>query len=166
MGLIVTKEEFVGKYAISQNCYTELGLYIDKYEPIILQDLLGCTLFDRFKANLTEGVPTSEIFIKLFEAFCKDYNCDQIRSEGIKEMLLGLIYFEYVRDSAFKATQNGVKTNRVETARSAGFNEHDIYTRYNLSIETYKSIQWCICQNKEDYLDYNGLERTYCHWSF
>lgn len=166
MALIIKKEDFDAEFTIAQNCYSDLDKYINKFETLFLQELLGCNLFESFKSNLDKGKPTSDIYLKLFNSFCLDDGSNQIISQGMTQLLVGLIYYEFVRYSSTDASQHGVTVNRVETSRQGGFNEHDLYTRYNGSIDSFKAIQHYICKNRTVYPSYNGQSKTYNHWSF
>ena len=168
MGLIINTEDFVGKYRINQNDCSDLQKYIDKFESEYLQELLGCDLYELFKTDfeITGTAPTDAIYTKIFDEFCQDESLCIIRSQGMKEMLIGFIYYEFVKDAPYKAGDNGAVMNAVEVSTHAGTNEHDIYTRYNIAVETHKAIQWCICENSADYPTFNGQNKVLNHWSF
>lgn len=161
MGLLVQTTDFTGKFRIGQNCYTELSDYIDKYEPQVLQDLLGCDLYDLFAADVVDFVPVTARFLDLYNPFCIDDGSCIYRSEGMKDMVLGVIYFYFVRDLEPKVTTGGVKLNKVETSDKAEFGKHDIYSRYNESIESYQAIRWYICENSADYTEENSQPKDY-----
>jgi len=161
MSLLIQPTDFTGRHRIGQNCYSELQLYIDKYEKIILQDLLGCALYDIFAADVVDFVPVTNIYLDIYNPFCIEDCGIDYRSEGMKEMLLGMVYFYYVRDLAPKVTTGGVKLNKVATSEKVEFGEHDIYCRYNEGITTYGNIQWYICDNPTDYPEENGSVKEF-----
>lgn len=164
MGLIVVKGDFTGKYAISQNTYSTLDNYIAKYEELYLIELLGVELFELFKASVTAHVPASGIYKTIFDPIRED-DGDCIRiSEGIKEMLLGFIYFEYMRDLPYAATPSGIVAGQSENNRETSGEENNIYGRYNISIKSYKTIQWYIGEHSSDYPDFNGKEKYPASW--
>lgn len=168
MGIIIKKTDFTGKYRINQNCFSDLEKYIDKYEMYYVNHLLGCDLAQLFvdDYNAGSGTPTEARFQNILNAFCEDDGLCIRVSEGMKEMLVGFLYFEFMKDAPFRSSQSGAVKNMVETSKPAGSNEFDIYTRYNLAVETFKSIQWYICENSSTYPEYNGQPKTYNHWSF
>jgi len=165
MGIIVNNTDFVGKFQIAQNCYSELNDYIETYERKYLEDLLGCDLTEDLIGDLNNQTPQTQKFIDIFERFCEDDGICINRSEGIKSMLLGFIYFEYVRDVAYKVTVGGVKRNRVEVSGDVGTNQHNIYNRFNWSIETFNSIQHYICDRSSDFMNFNGQNKQITHWA-
>jgi len=183
MSIFVQKTDFVGQYAIPTDKYTKLNLqqYIDKYEVLYLQNLLGCDLYELFKADYLLGPPPTEPrFLQIWEPFCKDvttvgyglwYNgydyydyedCPkQLISQGMKEMLLGFIYWEFVGDMSVKVDIGGIYKNDQANGEPATFEESKLYKNYNESIDTYCAIQYYICWNPDsyDYSEYNGIKK-------
>jgi hypothetical protein len=157
-----------GKYEIHTGIYeTErLQSYIDKYEKMYLINLLGVDLYNDFIAN-----PTFPEYVFIYEPFEVDSNSVSlyfgnriIISEGMKVMLLGFIYFEYVKDLTNQITPVG-------NVRPVGENSADVstlysmmYARYNESIKTYRGIQQYICLNKGDYDTFNGVFKESAYW--
>lgn len=167
MGLLIAKTDFTGKYKVAQNSYTDIDSYIEKYEEIYLAELLGADLFALFKAdvNPTTKQPVTAIYLNIYNSFKTDEGNCLIVSEGMKKMILGFIYFEYVRDEKFKATMSGIVVSANEVSRESGFTEFNLYSRYNESIDTYDSIQWYICKNKTSYTEFNGQSKSRSHWA-
>lgn len=156
MGLLIDAEDFTGRWQIATDCYseTELDAYINKYEDQYLTMLLGVALRDLFVADLTAQVPVTARFTDIFNPFnIDDDNCVR-RSEGMKEMLLGLVYFHYVRDQRIKNTVSGNVQNQSELAtmhnQSSG-----MVLRYNEAVDTYCEIQWYIDDNIGTYPEEN-----------
>lgn len=172
MGKIVRIADFIGQYAITQNpkSETQLQSFIDKYELPYLYDLLGVTLGNLFYADITTPYtdPDTAIYATIFNPLASDENtiCSmQIRSNGIKEMLLGFIYWEYVKAQKIKNTITGNVAQQNETSREACWVESNIYSNYNEAVKTYKTIQWYVNKNSTDYPDYNGLSKQLAHWA-
>lgn len=164
MGLLISKTDFVGKYKISQNTYTDIDSYISKYEEPYLIDLLGVELFDLFKAQVSSQVVAAGIYKDLYDPIREDDDsCIRI-SEGMKEMLLGFIFFEYMRDQKYKPTPSGKVTGQSELNRETSFEENNIYGRYNISIKSYETIQWYINENIDIYPTYNGQYKKIVSW--
>jgi len=169
--------DFTGVNSQSTNTYTEdpLQLYIDKYEPIYLQSLLGCDMYDDFVADLlptpavTTSVPQDVKFLALFNPFCIDdtymSGC-QHRSEGIKEMLKYFIFWEYARDNQEQFAITGSTKNAFSNSELVSLSHTKLYRNYNLGIETYKAVQWYICDNPNDYDydNYNGIDKQFTDW--
>jgi hypothetical protein len=163
MGLIINKTDFNGKYKLSQGKFNDIDSYIAKYEEAYLIDLLGYPLFELFEAAI--GIePIEEIYAKILEPFWEEVRCDILRSNGIKEMLLGFVWFEYVRDLPFKQTTIGVRVNESENSRESGATEYNIYGNYNNSVDTFKAIQAYIKENKTTYPTFKGIDKKYSYW--
>lgn len=156
---IVQTSDFVGEYKVSQSRFTELAKYITKYEKQYLVKLLGSDLYDLFIADLTvttPQTPQTAIYQSIFNSFKQDENNCIVFSEGIKQMLIMFIYFHYVRDMQNYNTIAGSVTNVNENSNASGYNGYNLIESYNDAIDTYRSIQWYIEENKSDYPDYNG----------
>jgi hypothetical protein len=166
MGLLIKPEDFTGKNGIPQNTFSEISAWIDKYEEPYLAKLLGAELFKLFKADITVYLPSTPIYQALFNPFKEDDGSLLRISEGMKEMVLGFVFFEYMRnDGKFKNTISGPQVNTGETSREVGYSEFNIWGRYNDSARTFQEIQWYIEKNSSDYPDYNGQEIGLVHWS-
>jgi len=148
MNLITKVVDFTGKYELHKGAYTtnKLQAYIDKYEPRYLKELFGITLYNEFYSDLIlvngEYIPQSPNFQVLFNPFAEDvFQYRMLISDGIKEMLLGFIYYEYAKDlyntqSVYGAVQQTSElSNPVSTLSSL------MYTRYNESVRTFNTIR-------------------------
>ncbi len=166
---------FVGFTEQSINEFTspKLQLYLDRLEPRLLTDLLGCDLYDLFVLDLlpTPAVPTSvpqtAIYISIFDAFCNDdgnTNGHQHVSEGIIEMLKFFIMFEYANDNQYDFALTGATKNTFSNAEIAKLNMTNAIDNYNLGVKTYREIQWFICDNSADYPLYNGMKKEFMSW--
>lgn len=163
---IVQTTDFVAKYAISQNSFSESDLqsFIDKYELQYLYDLLGVDLTTAFLADITTPFtsPSTPIYATIFNPLATDeatFCHKQLRSNGIKEMLIGFIYWEFVRMQKVQTTLVGSIVQSAETSREADWSETNLFVNYNSSVKTYQAIQYYISKNKTDYPDYNGLQK-------
>ena len=162
MSIFVKLSDFDAQSSIAKDIFTVVPLqkYIDKFEVIYLQELLGGEMYEEFKTDfqiLGTG-PTAPKFVAIWEQFCLDYCGGLNRSEGMKEMLILFIYFEYLRDQ--KTTNNiaGPQVNVQANSISADYNQTNVYTNYNEALQTYCNIQWYIHNNPEnyDYETFNG----------
>lgn len=171
MGKIVKTTDFTGKYAITQNQFntTKLQAFIDKYELLYIYDLLGVTLGNLFYNDIAVSTflpPVTAKYATLFNAIYSDSDnfCGQIRSEGVKEMLKGFIYWEFVKAQKAKNTITGTVVGQNEVSRETDWNETEIYNNYNQAVMTYRSIQRYISENPSDYTEYKGLNKQYNNW--
>ncbi len=168
----LTPNQFEGFYKISNggtNQDDKLNVYIDEAEPYYLRDLLGCTLYDLFVADLdpVTGLPVTARFLDIFNAFCIDEslgNGCQRRSNGMVTMLKGFTYYNIVRDSDFFNTISGNVKNTFSNSLDVKELEYGLAERYNVALSTYKTIQWYICENSADYPEYNGIKRDFETW--
>jgi len=152
--MIVQISDFTGKYEIHTGLYdqTKLQDYIDIYEKRYLVELLGATLYNEFISDLDPyNVPISPNFQQIFNSFIEDQTLvldNQILiSEGIKQMLKGFIYFEYLKDTTNQITPNGLTIPSNENSTTATTLYSMMYTRYNEAVRTYRAIQWYIITN-------------------
>jgi hypothetical protein len=152
--MIINITDFTGKYEIHSGLYDQSKLqnYIDIYEKRYLIELFGATLYNEFISDLDPfNVPESPNFLVIYNPFEIDTNVvspNQILiSEGIKQMLKGFIYFEYLKDTTNQTTPNGMVIPSNENSTTATTLYSMIYTRYNEAIRTYRSIQYYIITN-------------------
>ena len=152
-----------GRFEISYNSFQEADLqsFIDLNEVEYLANLLGAELYDLFIADLSAGVPQTQRFIDIYEAFLLQDECDLCQSRGMKEMLKSFIYFHYVRDTYTRQTTNGVKQTTGENSVSLETVAHDFTSKYNKGVDTYRCIQKKICENLDDYPEYKGIKLDY-----
>ena len=161
MATITQPSNYIGEYRINSSCFDDLQLFIDKYEPYYLVRLLGADLKALFYADLTPTtpqVPQTSPYTELFLPFEIDTNDCLYISEGIKQMLVQLIYFHYTREQGHKNTQSGtINVNAENSVKALSFNDIDAY---NTGISNYQIIQWYICDNPINSTilddDYNG----------
>lgn len=167
MGLFVQNTDFIGYKSIAQDKYTteRLNYYIDKFEKRYLVDLLGCDLYDLFIADLDiDNLPTSPIYQTIFNEICIDDDCDIHRSAGIPEMLTCFIYWEFVKDQNFSNTVTGFVEASHELGEGANLYKTNVTEIYNDAVESYYTIQWYICENENDYLEFNGQRKGKTSW--
>lgn len=166
--MIVTTQNFIGKYALSQSMYNtpDYGFYIDTYEDQLIDQLLGAELAELFRADLVlgGGVPTEQRFIDIFMPFSIDYNYSIKRSEGIEIMLTGFIYFEIVRDQENKMTPVGNVASKAENSDAVRSYNSTMWDRYNRAVRTHKAIQSFIHKNSNDYPEFNGKDKKFSYW--
>jgi len=149
--MLITVQDFVGKYQLSTGMYdvAKLQDYIDKYEKQYLIELFGAELYDEFMSDLDiSNVPQSPNFIEIFNPFHKNIAFGQlILSDGILEMLKGFIYYEYSKDLINQMTPVGMVRPIGENSESVSTLYSMIYTRYNTAIKSYRAIQMYILLN-------------------
>ena len=126
----------------------------------ILNQLLGCELAALFVADLTctPPAPQADRFKDIFNPICKDLDCGQLVSKGMKVMLQGFTFWYYFRDNTFKRTTSGPKKDETENSESVPLSSFGLSAYWNNAHESYEAIQYYICNEKpEDYPKYNGV---------
>jgi hypothetical protein len=168
MAKIIKSTDFVGKYAISQNSLGSnvLNAFIEKYEKQYLYDLLGKELAELFLSDITTPFtpPDTQIYLDIFNPLTVDYYTEELNSNGIKEMLLGFIYFEFVRTQTVKNTLTGNVIGQNEVSLQAEWNSTNIYLNYNEGVKTYRVIQIYVEQNSAIYPTYKGKFKSLNNW--
>jgi hypothetical protein len=169
MAKIVRTTDFIGKYSITQNNFltTTLQAFIDKYEIKYLNDLLGVNLATLFYADITTPFtePDTQIYKDLYNSFASEINGCDVVSDGLKEMLIGFIYFHYVSESPVKITPTGGVVAQNEVSTTVDFNSTQVYENYNEAVKTYRSVQIYINDNTTVYPTYNGKMKSFNHWA-
>lgn len=169
MSKYIQISDFKGKTKVAKDKFTKVDLQecLDELEVTLLQDLLGCELFEEFATDfaITGTGPTDPKFVEIWEPFCIDnsFPCRQRRSEGILKMLSLLIFFHYTRDQPVKNTIGGNTVNEQSNSRQAIPQESIMFTNYNQGIDSYWAIQWIICDNPNgfDWDKFEGIRKDY-----
>jgi hypothetical protein len=150
---VCSSDLFVGKYELHIGMYDQAKLqeYIDIYEPRYLVELFGEKLYNEFISDLNmQGVPKSPNFQFVFNSFYQNINLHTIiQSDGIKTMLKGFIYFEYLKDTTNQVTPNGMVIPSNENSTTASTLYSMMYARYNEAIRSFKAIQTRIMINQQ-----------------
>lgn len=164
MGTIVQTTDFAtGDIKISQNNTGEndLEIVITGVENDILPDLFGNELYDLFIADLaepTEGEPTDQRFIDVFEPFRKEIgSCEILKSEGIKRMLMWFIFAEYSRDQSFQNTVTGTVMNKAENSNIVSGAKSGWAIKYNKGVDSYNDIRRFMHEESETYPEGEGV---------
>lgn len=147
--MIVTIADFKGKFAVSNGTYIDDNLteYITRYERIYLLKLLGANMYNQFISDLSNGVPRSPLFLSIYNEFATQV-CGQILiSQGIKDMLVSAIYFEWQRDLINLQTPNGGVIPKSETSDVASTLYSTMWQKYNEGIRTFRAIRQYIIAN-------------------
>lgn len=150
MSNIIQISDFKGYYYVVNNCFEEAHLqsYIDKYEDYYLTLLLGIDLKDLLIANLVNGVPTDAGYLSWFNPFIieEDTLCnnEKITSFGLKEVLLGLVYYHIVNNAQYMQSLTGLVVNDNENSKMLSFTNVKIVAddRRNSSIPSYNAIAY------------------------
>lgn len=156
---IIIDDSFKGEYDLPIDCFSQLSYYIDKYEKEYLLKLLGAELYDLFIADLTvtdPQVPQATRFLNIFNQFHIDEGNCLVTSDGIKQMLVQLVYFHILRDLEHKKTMTGVVQMVGANSVLSSYNGYNLIEAYNRGVSNFKSIQWYICDNPTDYPEDNG----------
>jgi len=166
MAKIVQTTDFIGKYAISQINFntSDLQAFIDKYESIYVYVLLGVELGGVLLAYIAASTflpPVTAKYATIFNILSQDEPL--VRSNGIKEMLLGFVYFEFVRTQTVQNTLVGNVLNQNEVSVNVDFANTVVYLNYNEAIRTYRGIQCYVLDNLSTYPEFKGLMKTFAH---
>lgn len=149
--MFITKDDFFGKYELHVGMYDlpTINDYISIYEQRYLVELLGSELYNQFIADLdNSNVPQSPNFQFIFNPFYENIVLHTIiQSEGIKQMLKGFIYFEYLKDKTNQITPNGNVVPMGENSTTTPTTYSMMYARYNEAMRTYRAIQTHIAIN-------------------
>jgi len=160
MIILQTTDFEEGFYKIPSDQFTqgEIQEAIDTYEQSSLACLLGVDLANTFVANLLNGEPQDQIYKDIYDAFVREINDCKIVSQGIKNYLKGIIYWQVMRDKNYTSTESGNVVMANENSELLDFenNERISERRFNVSKFTADAIQFYICDNLDIYPEYNG----------
>jgi len=157
MGLLISKSDFIGRWDVAKYNKDNIDAYIEEYEERYLTELLGDDLYALFAADVDPIThqPVTPIYQNIYNTISIEFGRLMYRSAGMKEMILGLVYFDYVRDNPIKQTMAGPVRPQSELATAAPMTF--LYRRYNDSIDWYEAIQRYIVANRGDYPTFKGV---------
>ena len=101
--------------------------------------------------------PVTDIYLTLYDRLNFEYCNRLLTSFGIKNILLSIIYFYYVRDNVVKQTVNG--DVKIQTEVSQPADQTYLLLRYNEAIMAYSVIQRYCLENET--LVYPTFKGTY-----
>jgi hypothetical protein len=79
-------------------------------------------------------------------------------------MLKAFVYYLYTRDTTSRITTVGIKQTESDNSINFSAIMHDITSRYNDGVATYKAIQYYICENDEfEYDEFEGVNEPFNH---
>ena len=157
MAEILTIQDFEGVNRVPQGQYSNLQEYIDTYELVYLQKMLGDELTDLFIADLLNGVPQTDVYENIYSPFSLVLRGCVYRSFGLKEVLKGFINFHYRKDLEQQGTTVGTKIAKSENSENFTRSVKKL-TVYNNSVRQYHAIQAYIIEKKSDYEKFKGEE--------
>ena len=154
---VTTPSDYVGKQELAISTGNSIQLYIDRYEKKYLIRLFGCDLYNSYVLD-----PNAARFLFLLNELCIQDDCSEIlTSNGLKDMLLGFVYYEYTPDNKIKNTVSGAIVDFNENSRETTGVEADIESRYNESIDSYRAMQYLMKNDPITYPEYNGVQLEY-----
>jgi hypothetical protein len=108
--MIVTQDIFKGELAIVFNkaCAVDIVLtgIIEKYEPIILIDILGIEFYNQIQSALLVN-PLATKWNALINGGSYQSNGATYPFRGLKYILAGFIYYHYHRNNAYSPSSEG-----------------------------------------------------------
>jgi hypothetical protein len=163
MGLLVNSTDFVGDFAIPQDQYTRqaLDLLIAQTEQNHIYSLLGADLGAAFIADITDGAPTNPLYLAIFNAFQFDYYGEVVISNGMKEMLIRFIFFDWTRRLKYEVGITGATEKRATNSLPAKYDSNWLVRIYNGGIDIQDAIRLYIIINHSDYPTFSGKRIGY-----
>lgn len=161
--MILTTQDFKADYriAISSTNSTKVNELIEEYEPMILRNLLGSSLYSELKDSTLGGggnAPSAELEY-IFNPFDYEVGNCEVHSDGIVKMLALMLYFYIARQPLSENTPLGNRNNVAEVSDSV--NNMMPVVAYNKGTKTYQAIQYYILNNIASYPNFKGKRTTF-----
>ena len=166
MGILVSSTDFTGYYKLPINTRntSELNEVISLKERLYLNKVLGVDLAQLFIDDLTNQVPVTQIYLDIYNAIQIDYQSSVIQNNGMKEMIKGFIYAEFIDKQEKQQTTVGAKHNDSANAQMVGAQGGRMQEMFNEAVNSSQVIQHYINTNWASYPDYNGQEINFALW--
>lgn len=161
---ITSTSDYIGQYTINLNKHNvnNVQACIDSVEELALLELFGVD----FKDIVLQGVVDLDpIYEQLYNPFVFQDSCDRIwQSKGVKEMLLGFVYFEWFATHSVAVVLDGQRENESENSKVASSLRANNEKRYNDAVKTYRAIQAYINENLDIYPEFKGQGKLLMNW--
>lgn len=157
MGIVVNRDDFIGKFGISQkkpmlngtDVVGGLDDFINDNEEELLIELFGIEMYNDFKTD-----PTDPIYNPILNPLA-GYNGKY--SQGLKSMLVKFIYYRYQRLD-YVNTVSGQKKTASETSRDYPVSSSLVnLTTYNKAVNSFNVISEYLGNNTNTFVKYNPL---------
>jgi len=161
MGILVISSDFEnGRIRISQTSESkeDLDNFIAAYEAMYINHLLGITMATDFINDLVDRVPQSEKYLEIYNPFTKEIGDHMFTSLGMKEMIKGFIYVDFIAMQPIQNTPLGNVKNIAEVSEGID-NRIPSAVVYNQSVKTSDAIQYYIEDNSDTYPDFDGIHK-------
>lgn len=167
MAILLTLDDFkTGFHFLARSIDVDpiIQDYIDRYEESFIKRILGVDLGQKFIDDIngddSDSSDMEERFQDLLDPFMEQDRDQRIyESNGFKDILASLVYYQYVADTASKHTLSGVALAQAETAGVfTPENQIEFAERkYNDATRHINAIQWlCVCKSPKVYPEFMG----------
>ena len=166
--MITVVEDYIGKYHIAKDEYTEENLdqYIKDNEKKYMRCLLGDSLYVEWIGDLlptsidVPQLPQQQRFLDLLNGGItyQDSYKKTVLYEGVRSMLLGFVYSEFLPDNWSRHTVTGnAKSNRdVSELTTPNQTVIQAEKRFNDSVNYYQAAQQYIKRNTSTFPEYQN----------
>lgn len=156
---LIQPSDFVGKYGLSTDMYnkTVLQTFCNDIEDKWLRDLFGKTMADDFLADVTGGLPVSAKYLALYNPLDNDLG----DSDGMKEMLMRVVYLEFPKYQMRTNTTNGMKGINTTNSTPIHLNALWYSNKMNEAVNDYQVIQYEVMKDRVTYPDYDGKHKDF-----
>jgi hypothetical protein len=138
---MIQTSDFTGKWRVSQKSNGNLSEYITRYEDGLFVELMGSELATEFLDD-----PDAEIWDDFKEI-----------GYGLTSLIVGFVYFEFVRDLPYQVTNQGV-VYTLEENGGLVIPALMLRQRYNENVNDWKLFQDYL---KENFENFDGKKRKY-----
>lgn len=183
MGLLQQSDFDDGYYCLPGDKFSKLPAFLTEFnDDSILMPMFGLAEYVKYVADLDvlfvpQTAPYTTIFNKL-QVEIDHYLCcalpypehktnrhckELINTIGIRDMLKGFVYYEFLVTFPFQKTPTGNKMmlSANSTATTDTQNNSDAEARFNRSVTTYRQLQNYMCANEVDFPDFAGFTKDY-----
>jgi len=150
--IVLNRSDFRGRFSITfpklNGADDVVENQIDSIEKEELTKLFGLTLATSFISN-----PLNAIYTPLYTPLLEN----RLYSEGLKEVLLSLVYLRYQKSNYAMSTENGrvLKSSSTSSVLNPYVQDIEMYTR---AVDGWRAIQIYCSRN---FSDYEGLNKKY-----
>jgi hypothetical protein len=157
---IIQQSDFVGYYGLYKGTDGKIEAYITQFVPSLIRYLFGYELGQLVITNRNIAETPANRYYGLINGI----QTDDTDYKGLKSLLLGMVWFQYVVNDKYRQTAGGTKIQQAEVSTDASFDMDFVYQKYNESVKSWKELQKYLKCNKEEYPEFKGKDKKYTSW--
>ena len=155
MASYITPEDFVGPFKRPSDQYSKVITqdYIDRLEGALVRRIFGAEMGNEVLAYVMDPAPVDVLLDTIVNPIYADVNGRSIEYSGLKDTLLGFLWYEItVRTSKKPSMAGGSVAVKAEVSDKT-YADPEIYCE---AVRQVRAVQQYVLSNSDDYPNFRG----------